>query len=110
MIVNGKVAWCHLRVPFGDSLLANAAMGGNLTEVDYQKVPSSIKEVVEEISPDFYKRFDNPIYSLDFGMQNNRPYIFEINDQIGFPKWEMKQRDVFLQGLVLNFKQKLHAK
>lgn len=107
VIVNGKVVWSHVRVPLGNSFLANAAMGGNLTEVDYHKAPSSIKKVVDAISSEFYNKFDNPIYSLDFGVENNKPYIFEINDQIGFPKWEMKQRDIFLRGLVQNFKQKL---
>ncbi|MDP3994545.1 MAG: hypothetical protein Q8P91_01795 [bacterium] len=110
VIVNGKVVWCHVRVPPRNSLLANAAMGGNLTEVDYEKVPLSIKNIVKAISSDFYKRFDNPVYSLDFGMQNDKPFIFEINDTIGFPKWEMDKRDIFLKGLVVNFKQKLHAK
>ena len=33
--------------------------------------------------------------------------IFEINDQIGFPLWEMKKRDLFLKELVKNFKKKL---
>ncbi|MFH1863714.1 MAG: ATP-grasp domain-containing protein [bacterium] len=110
VVVNREAVWCHVRVPQGDSLLANAALGGNLCEVDYNKVPSSIKRTVDAVSSDFSDRFDNPIYSLDFGMENGKPYIFEINDQIGFPKWEMKQRDAFLKGLVLNFKQKLYAK
>jgi len=110
VVVNQTAVWCHVRVPSKNSYLANAAMGGILSEVDYNKVPLSIKKIVKAISSDFYSRFDNPVYSLDFGMQNDKPYIFEINDTIGFPKWEMKQRDVFLQGLVLNFKQKLHAK
>ena len=35
--------------------------------------------------------------------------IFEINDQIGFPRWEMKNRDIFLKALVLNFKSKLSS-
>ncbi len=107
-VVNGEVVWCHVRVPAEGTFLANAAQGGNLTEVNYNAVPSEIKRVVEKVSKMFYEKYDNPIFSLDFGMNfDGRPLIFEINDQIGFPKWEMENRDVFLNGLVANFSHKL---
>lgn len=107
-IVNGKPVWCHVRVPMEGTFLANAAQGGNLTEVDYDKVPDSIKHVVREVSTMFSRDYDNPIYSLDFGIdKNGTPSIFEINDQLGFPKWEMEARDSFLTGLISNFEKKL---
>lgn len=107
VIVNGKPVWCHVREPADGSLLANAAQGGSLTEVNYEKVPESVKKIVQKVSAIFSKRFDNPIYSLDFGIdKSGKPRIFEINDQMGFPKWEMEKRDIFLQGLVENFKGK----
>ena len=108
VIVNGKPVWCHVRVPAEGKLLANAAQGGTLTEVDYGKVPESIKNVVNKVSKIFSSKYDNPVYSLDFGVgKNGRPYIFEINDQMGFPKWGMRNRDLFVNGLVDNFKEKL---
>jgi glutathione synthase/RimK-type ligase-like ATP-grasp enzyme len=111
VIVNGKPVWCHVRVPAKGSLLANAAQGGNLTEVDFEIVPESIKNVVTKVSTIFSERFDNPLYSLDFGVgKGGIPYIFEINDQMGFPKWEMDKRDDFLKGLIENFKSKLAVK
>lgn len=107
-VVNGEPVWCHVRVPAEGTYLANAAQGGNLTEVDYNNVPSEIKKVVESVSEKFYQEHDNPIFSLDFGMNfDGRPLIFEINDQIGFPKWEMNNRDIFLKALVANFSSKL---
>ena len=107
-VVNGEVVWCHVRVPAEGTFLANAAQGGNLTEVDYKNVPSDIKNIVTKVSEKFYKQYDNPIFSLDFGMNSDgTPRIFEINDQIGFPKWEMKNRDAFLEALISNFKGKL---
>ncbi len=110
VIINNRPIWCHVRVPANGSLLANAAQGGSLTEVDYEEIPQSIKNVVDQVSKLFSEKFDNPIYSLDFGMnKKGKPYIFEINDQMGFPKWEMKKRDKFLNELVLNFKKKLAA-
>ncbi len=108
VVVNGNPVWCHVRVPVDGSFLANAAQGGNLTEVEYNNVPQSIKEVVKKVSTIFTSNYDNPLYSLDFGVdKGGRPYIFEINDQMGFPKWEMNKRDNFLNGLVENFRLKL---
>ena len=107
-IVNAKAVWSHVRVPEKGSFMANAAQGGTLTEVDYSQVPESIKKIVGEIAERFLIGYDNPAYSLDFGIgKDGIPKIFEINDQIGFPKWEMKQRDVFLKELVYDFARKL---
>src|SRR6266404_2073448 len=107
-IVNGKVVWCHIRVPVEGTFTSNAAQGGNLTEVDYSLVPESIKNIVNKIIPEFANKYDNPSYSLDFGIgRDSVPKIFEINDQIGFPKWEMKARDTFLKELVESFKKKI---
>lgn len=107
-VVNQKVVWCHVRVPVQGTFTSNAAQGGNLTEVDYRKVPASVKEIVNKIIPKFYGNYDNPSYSLDFGIgRDGVPRIFEINDQIGFPQWDMKNRDVFLKELVESFKKKV---
>lgn len=109
-IVNETPVWCHVRVPKEGTYLANAAQGGNLTEVDYAKVPQSVKEIVNKVTTKFSREFDNPTYSLDFGLdKDGTPKIFEINDQIGFPKWEMKNRDMFLQALITTFKKKLYV-
>lgn len=107
VVVNNKVVWSHIRVPAKGKFLANAAQGGKLTEIDYNKVPKSVKKIVKDISNRFYKKYDNPVFSIDFGInEKGKPMIFEINDQIGFPRWEMKNRDTFLRALVENFKSK----
>lgn len=107
-IVNMKPVWCHVRIPPQGSFKANAAAGGTLIEVNYNSVPESVKKIVKKISEKFYQEFDNPIFSLDFGLdKNGRPWLYEINDQIGFPRWEMKKRDLFLKELIKNFKTKL---
>jgi glutathione synthase/RimK-type ligase-like ATP-grasp enzyme len=103
-VVNAKVVWCHVRVPIEGTFKSNAALGGNLTEIDYSKVPESIKNIVNKVIPKFKEKYNNPSYSLDFGVgRDGVPKIFEINDQIGFPQWEMKNRDVFLRELVKSF-------
>jgi glutathione synthase/RimK-type ligase-like ATP-grasp enzyme len=111
VIVNGKIVWSHVRVPPEGSFKANAATGGILTEIDLGQIPSNVLEMVEKISKKFLMKYDNPIYSLDFGISGGKkPYIFEINDQIGFPKWEMKNRDNFLNAMITNFEDKLSAR
>lgn len=108
VLINKKVVWCHVRTPPKGEFTANVARGGSITEIDYEKqVPDSIKKIVACITPPFYEKYDNPLFSLDFGMGKKGPRIFEINDQIGFPLWEMRSRDVFLKALIENFKQKL---
>lgn len=108
VIVNQTPVWCHVRVPAKGSFLANAAQGGNLTEVDYQNVPDEIKKTVRTISDIFFKKYNNPVYSLDFGIgKNGKPYVFEVNDQMGFPKWGMKNRDVFLREIIQNIENQL---
>jgi len=109
VIVNRKVIWSHVRIPSPGSFKANVAHGGNIKEVNYQKqVPEEVKRIVNPIAKRFFEKYDNPIYSLDFGIDKAKgPFIFEINDQIGFPLWEMKARDKFLKELVKNLTSKL---
>lgn len=108
VIINNKVVWSHIRVPAKGKLLANAAQGGSLTEIDYDKAPEKVKKIVKDISNRFYKKYDNPVFSIDFGVnEKGIPKIFEINDQIGFPRWEMKNRDTFLKALIENFESKI---
>jgi len=107
-VLNGKPVWSRIIIPPQGSFSAHTAGGGILKEVDYELVPDLTKKIVLEITPKFYREYDNPFFSLDFGFdKNGRPWLFEINDQIGFPLWEMKKRDFFLKELVKNFAQKL---
>lgn len=107
-MVNNEIVWTHVRVPKDNDFRSNAAAGGTLTEVNLKSIPAEIKKIAESISDVFSKKYDNPIYSLDFGIGTDGvPKIFEINDQIGFPKWEMQNRDNFLEALIRNFKSKL---
>lgn len=108
VIVNHRPVWCHVRVPAKGSFTANAARGGTLTEIDYDQVPEAVKRVVGKVTKVFRNKYGNPIYSLDFGIgKDGQAYIFEINDQIGFPKEEMRTTDLFLEALVKNFREKL---
>ena len=108
-VINGKAAWVHVRTPPSGSFQANVAQGGKIEEVDWVKVPRIVKKIVGQIAGRFYQDFDNPVYTLDFGISREEPLIFELNDQMGFPTWEMKARERFLKELVKNFTMKLEA-
>lgn len=108
VVVNGKIVWSHLRTPPNGSFMANVAQGGEIKEVDLELIPISIKLIVRAISKLFYNQYDNPLFSLDFGIDKfGLPKLIELNDQIGFPSWEMKNRNLFLKELINNFKLKL---
>lgn len=109
IVVNRRAVWSHVRTPPPGSFKANVAQGGEIKEVAYEKLPVSIKRIVKQIADRFYKEFDNPVYSLDFGIGKGGPLIFELNDQMGFPRWEMRARERFLQELVENFAGKLRV-
>jgi glutathione synthase/RimK-type ligase-like ATP-grasp enzyme len=107
VIVNKKIVWSHVRVPPKGKHTANAAQGGTLREISLDKLPNSVKQIVREISPLFYKKYDNPLFSLDFGITKEGPKVIEINDTIGFPKPKMRARDNFLKELIKNFTTKI---
>lgn len=103
VVVNNKIVWSHIRTPKEGTYTANVALGGVLTEINPDKIPDKVIAVAHKIMALFFEKYGNQIYSLDFGLQDGLPYIYEINDTIGFPKWEMANRDHFLEELLLNF-------
>lgn len=108
VIINGKIVWSHVRTPPVGEYRANVAGGGSLTEVDVKLIPESVKYIVQKVSKVLYSRFDNPIYSVDFGLdEQGNPYIFEINDQMGFPRPGMRATGLFLDEMVANFLSKI---
>ncbi len=110
VIINGKPVWSHVRIPPEDEYKANMSgrEGGSLKEVLVANLPESVIKIVKEIAPKFTKKYDSPIYSLDFGFdEKGKPWVFEINDQIGFPTLKMKAKNLFLEELVKNFEEKM---
>lgn len=106
VIINGKPVWSHVRIPPEGEYKANLSgrNGGTLKEVLLSDLPDSVREIVNDVAEKFSVRYENPIYSLDFGFDpKGKPWIFEINDQIGFPRPDMKAKDLFLEEMVNTF-------
>jgi hypothetical protein len=105
VIVGGEIVLAHVRTPKEGSLLANASQGGTIKEVLLNKIPEKILEVVEKVQDKIDKKFNFPVYSIDFGVScKGDPYIFELNDQIGFPAPKMKNSKFFIENLIKSLK------
>jgi len=91
LIMNGKIIQTYIRMPKKGSLLSNIARGGSMKEIKKSKVPLIVKKIAFEIDKKYFKKFGPRIYSIDFGFENGRPYIFEMNSQPGLPfkAWRM---------------------
>jgi glutathione synthase/RimK-type ligase-like ATP-grasp enzyme len=110
VIINGKPVWSHVRIPPEGEYKANTSgrNGGKLEEISILELPDSVLKIVQKVAKKFSEKYDSPVYSLDFGFDTNgKPWVFEINDQIGFPRQFMKAKDLFLMELIQNFKAKM---
>jgi glutathione synthase/RimK-type ligase-like ATP-grasp enzyme len=99
-IVEGKVILAHVRTPRPGRFLANVAQGGSIREIPLSKIPKSVLKIVHEAQKKIDENFDYPLYSIDFGLKGNKPFIFEINDQIGFPTTDMKNYKIFVKRIL----------
>lgn len=110
VIINGKAVWSHVRIPPNGEYKANLSgrNGGTLKEILVKDLPSSVLAIVKDVSQKFLEKYDNPIYSLDFGFdETGKPWLFELNDQIGFPTPKMEAKNAFLDELIRNFRMKI---
>ena len=95
-IADGKIVLAHVRTPKPGSLLANVAQGGSIKEVPLGMIPKNVLRIVRAAQNKIDEKFNYPLYSIDFGLAKNKVFIFEINDQIGFPTKEMKNAKGFV--------------
>ncbi len=99
-IVNGKIAFSHIRQPKTGSKISNVANGGSIREVEIKNIPEKILATSKKLKRKIDHDFDNPLYSIDFGMQNGTSFVFEINDTIGFPSENMKKYKSFINEVL----------
>ena len=100
VVANGKIVFSHLRTPRKGSLLANAAQGGSIREVSLEKIPENVLAIISKMRKLIDKKFNFPIYSIDFGITERGPLVFELNDQIGFPREDMENAKLFVNTLL----------
>jgi glutathione synthase/RimK-type ligase-like ATP-grasp enzyme len=100
IIINGEIVLAHVRTPKEGSYLANVAQGGTIKKITLKKIPKEALNVTKKIQKIINKKYNYPIYSIDFGFENETPYVFELNDQIGFPSEKMLGHAHFIQKLL----------
>lgn len=98
--VNGKIIMAVLRTPPAGSLMANVALGGSIEEVPLAKIPTSIFKNIQKVFEKIESVHPGSFYSMDFGVENGQPYLFELNDRIGFPRVSMPSADLMIEELV----------
>jgi glutathione synthase/RimK-type ligase-like ATP-grasp enzyme len=108
--INKKIIWSHVRVPPDGSFKANVAQGGEIRGVPVNDLPVRVREIVQKVAGQFADQYDNPVFSVDFGIGKDGPKVFEINDQMGFPSPGMVAEDDFVKEMTENFTKKLSAK
>lgn len=100
VVVDGEIIYAIVRKPAKGSYLANVAQGGSIKEVSLDKIPAEILATVKKIQKILDKKYSFPIYSIDFGIEKKKPFVFELNDQIGFPSKKMKSYNLFNKALI----------
>lgn len=104
VIVEGEIVLAHVRTPKDGSLLANVAQGGNIKEIELEKILGYILSTVHEVQAIIDSKYNMPLYSIDFGISNGKAYVFELNDQIGFPSEHMENRTKFVFNIIKSLK------
>ncbi|OGI25061.1 MAG: hypothetical protein A3J76_02400 [Candidatus Moranbacteria bacterium RBG_13_45_13] len=99
-IVNGKMVFSHIRQPRSSCRVANVAQGGSIKEIAIRKIPKQILKKTKGLQQKIDADFDRPLYSIDFGIQNKEPFVFEINDSIGFPSEKMTCYKKFINNVL----------
>lgn len=100
VIVNGKMVFSHIRQPRSFCRVANVAQGGSIKEIAISKIPKQILEKAKSLQQKIDADFDKPLYSIDFGIQSKKPFVFEINDTIGFPSEKMDCYKKFIKNVL----------
>ena len=109
--VNGEIVLSHVRTPKHGSLLANVAQGGSIQEVLIKDIPDFIRDATRKIQSLIDEKYDFPLYSIDFGIQNKTtPFVFELNDQIGFPSEAMIGSYFFIRQILKSLKKRAARK
>lgn len=100
IVVNGEILFASVRRPADNSLVANTSQGGQAQEVPIEIIPRYVMYVAEAIRETVDSEYNRPLYSVDFGIADERPYLYEINDTIEFPSEQLPSAGAFVSKLL----------
>ncbi len=102
VVFNGEPKLAYIRIPVEGSLLANVAQGATTQTVAIEKVPESVHQMVASVDAKLAK-FSPRIYSIDFLISGDTPFIVELNSRPGFPNPKRQGvafSDTFFESLI----------
>lgn len=99
VIINNEIVWAHIRQPQSESKLANVNQGGSIREIAVDQIPATVLTFISQVKERIFSEFDNPVYSIDMGVSGGKPFIYEFNSRIGFPRWDMNNAKYFCEHL-----------
>jgi glutathione synthase/RimK-type ligase-like ATP-grasp enzyme len=109
VFVNEKLIYSYIREPEEGSFLANLAQGGTLHIVPEEKIPISLKPIIN-YAHSVFETFADKVYCIDFMFdENERPWIVELNSMPGlyFTSQEKPYMEELYKELILLFKRKI---
>jgi len=81
-VIDGEIVYSYYRTPPQESYLANEAQGGSLKEVDLNKIPRSVVDIIQKVDQVMSVE-KHRYYSVDFAMTDAGPKIIELNSRLG---------------------------
>jgi glutathione synthase/RimK-type ligase-like ATP-grasp enzyme len=99
VIIDGIIIYALVRKPKKGSLLANVARGGSIDEVRISDLPKDLIKIANKIATEIKNKYNNPFYSIDFGITKTGFVIFEMNNFIGFPLITRQKNNLFINKL-----------
>lgn len=92
LFFNAQPALSFVRTPKTDSLLSNINQGGSSEVIPIEQVPTDILTIARAIDAEL-SNFPDRIYSADFLVGQDQPYLVELNSMPGFPSWNDEGRE-----------------
>lgn len=100
VFIGSNLIFTSVRQPKNSStLLANVAQGGSIQDVSLEQLPKDLLSFITPLASKIKKDYGDVFYSLDVGKDQKGYFLFEFNDQIGFPFSFMESRTSFIKHL-----------
>jgi glutathione synthase/RimK-type ligase-like ATP-grasp enzyme len=80
-MLNNTIADTYIRKP-KTGLISNVSLGGEMVILEKEKLPKSIVDIAMKIDENF-STYIPRLYSIDFMMEGERPWIVELNNAPG---------------------------
>lgn len=111
VFIGEELVYNYVRTPKEGSLLANIAQGGNMTIVPTEKLPDSLRPIIDDTAA-LFAEFSQKTYTIDVMFDDaGHPWIIEYNTMPGmfFPPEEVETMHRVYTRLIQELMTHLHA-